>query len=169
MDDFRGAAPRGWPGPDRRGRPEDWVIGLLRRVTLRTWLLLGAALAILLALALWALVALWQAIGEQAPGWQEQVGGLISGVAAGEAAPIANPGSAGAAMVSGVVAQAKNQVGQYAQELDRVVPGASEQLKSAARGWLGEGAVPGSGEAESRPSAVPHEAVSGGAEMPESP
>lgn len=169
MDDFRGAVPRSWSGPDQRRRPEDWVIGLLRRVTLRTWLLLGAALAVLLALALWALVALWQSLGERAPGWQEQVGGLISGVAAGEVAPIANPGSAGAAIVSGAVAEAKNQVGQYAQELDRVVPGASEQLKSTARGWLGEGVVPGSGEEESRSSSVPQEAASDGAEMPETP
>lgn len=146
------------------------MTGLLRRVTLRTWLLLGGALAVLLALALWALVALWQALGEQAPGWQEQVGGLISGVAAGEAVPIANPESAGAAMVSGVVAQAKNQVDQYAQELDRVVPGAAEQMRSAAREWLGDdGAVPGSGELENRPSAAPHEAASGGTEIPESP
>lgn len=169
MDDSRGAVPRGWPGPDQRGRPEDRVIGLLRRVTLRTWLLLGAALAVLLALALWALVALWQSLGERAPGWQEQVGGLISGVAAGEVVPIANPESAGAAMVSGAFAEAKNQVGQYAQELDRVVPGASEQLKSAARGWLGEGVVPGSDDVESSPSAVPHDAASGGEEMPEAP
>lgn len=169
MDDFRDAVPRRWPDPDQRRRPEDWVIGLLRRVTLRTWLLLGAALAVLLALALWALVALWQSLGEQAPGWQEKVGGLVSGGVVSDLAPAVNSEAVGAAMVSGVVAQAKQQVGQYAQELDRVVPGASERLKSTAQAWLGEGVVPGSGEEESRSSVVPQEAASDGAEMPETP
>lgn len=156
MDDFRPGVPRGYQDPYRRRRPEDWALDLLRRISLRTWLIIGAVLAVLLALAVWALVALWQAIGEQAPGWQEKVGGLVS-----EVAPVANPAAItepGAAIVSGVVGEATQQVGQYAAELDRVVPGASVRLKSAAQGLLGEGAAVEAGEAEAGAGAAEAEA-----------
>lgn len=144
MDDFHTPRRHGYPGRVPRERHEDLLIGVLQRISLRTWLLLGAALAVLLALALWALVALWQTVGEQAPHWQEKAVGL-----AAELAPVATPeaiGEPGAAVVDGVVGEAREQVDQYAAELDRVLPGASAQLESAARAWLGAGPEEAAGD-----------------------
>ncbi len=136
MDDFRKLRPRAVPAGWRHGQP--WWLDLLQRVSLRTWLTLGAILVACLGFAIWALVALWQSVGERAPGWQQTIGAM-----AGEVAPAANPEAivaAGSEVVAGAVTEARTQVNAYAAQIDQVVPGASGRLQAAAEAWLGKDA-----------------------------
>lgn len=162
MDDFRKAVPRGYPAGRHRHDAEDYVLSLLQRISLRAWLWIGAALLACVALAVWALVALWQSVGERAPAWGAAVAGF-----AGEVAPAADSAAvtaAGKDAVAGVAASVKTQVDQYAAQIDEVVPGASQQLKSAAQAWLGGEAAPGAGEGASAGGAA-----ASGAEETEAP
>lgn len=149
MDDSPVRLPPRFPRDNRPSGPEAWVLERLRQVSARTWMMLGGVVVVLMALAIWALVAIWQALGDHAPALQQAAGGFL-----GQVTEQADPATAAAAAgLSGAVEQARGTVDQYAAQLDQVVPGASDNLRSAARAWLG-------------PSAEPDEPVAAGESAP---